>query len=98
MKIKRIFSAALCIALIGVVQLEVQAKARLIVDETNPYEEPKLIRASCYTSKEGAITFSGQKIRPGIIAGPKDWLGSIALLYTYEKSEEGQYLPMVKDK
>ncbi len=93
MKIKRIISAALCIALIGVLQLEVQAKARLIVDETNPYEEPKLIRVSCYTSKEGAITFSGQKVRPGIIAGSKDWLGSIALLYTYEKSEEGQYLP-----
>lgn len=89
MKIKRILSVAICIALIAA-PTKAQAKARLIVDARDPYEEPKLIRASCYTSDEGAITYSGQQVRPGIIAGPKDWLGSVALLYTYEEID-GQY-------
>ena len=75
---KRILSVATCITILLGSSLQAQAKTRLITDARDPYEEPKLIRCTCYTSSEGAITYSGQKVRPGIIAGPKDWLGSVA--------------------
>jgi hypothetical protein len=90
---KSIFRLTTCIALLSTISLDVQGATRLTVDPANPYEQPKLIRASCYTSSEGAITYSGQSVRPGIIAGPKEWLGSVALLYTYEKTEDGQCIP-----
>lgn len=75
----RIISVASCIVLFFSISLQAQGATRLIVDKTNPYEQPKLIRASCYTSSEGAITYSGQSVRSGNIAGPKGWLESVAL-------------------
>ena len=66
---------------------------KLTVDNRNPYEQPILIRATCYTSDEGAITYSGQKVRTGIIAGKTDWQGSVALLYTY-KMVDGEPIPV----
>lgn len=39
----------------------------------------KSISALCYISTEGAITYSGQSVRSGNIAGPKGWLESVAL-------------------
>lgn len=89
---RRVFNVLICtIGLISSVSI-VQGKTLLKVDNTDPYEQPKLIRATCYTSKEGAITYSGQRVRPGIIAGKKSWLGSVALLYTYEEVD-GEYIP-----
>ena len=41
--------------------------------------EQQIICATCSTLSEGAITYSGQSVRPGIIAGPKGWLESVAL-------------------
>ena len=41
--------------------------------------EQQIIRASCFSLSEGAITYSGQSVRPGIIAGSKEWLESVAL-------------------
>ena len=75
----RIISVASCIVLFFSISLQAQGETRLTVDKTNPYEQPKLIRASCYTSSEGAITYSGQSVRSGNIAGPKGWLESVAL-------------------
>lgn len=89
-------NSILCVAaLIGILGYSstVQGATRLIVDDRDPYEQPILIRATCYTSQEGAITYSGQRVRPGIIAGKKSWLGSVALLYTYKKTEDGEYVP-----
>lgn len=85
----RFLNVAICTMGLILSVSNVQGATRLTVDNTDPYEQPKLIRATCYTSSEGAITYSGQSVRPGIIAGPKEWLGSVALLYTYEKTEEG---------
>ena len=91
--INRILCVAVGIGVLGFSTLTAQAKCKLIVDDRDPFVEPKLIRATCYTSSEGAITYSGQRVRPGIIAGPKDWLGSVALLYSYKTDEEGNYIP-----
>ena len=65
---------------------------QIIIDGRNPYEQPIVIRATVYTSEEGAITSSGQKVRPGIIAGKPEWQGSVAFLYTYH-IEGGQPIP-----
>lgn len=75
----KISRVATCIALFLSISSKAQGATRPTVDPANPYEQPKLIRASCYTSSEGAITYSGQSVRSGNIAGPKGWLESVAL-------------------
>lgn len=92
LRINRIFSVALCILLLLGVCCHVRGATKLTVDNRNPYEEPILIRATCYTDHEGAITSSGKSVKPGIIAGKKEWQGNIALLYTY-KIENGAAVP-----
>lgn len=90
--IKRIFSVVLCILIVAVSVIHVRGATKVTVDNRNPYEQPILIRATCYTSNEGAITYSGHEVRSGIIAGKKEWQGSVALLYSY-KIEGGQPIP-----
>jgi hypothetical protein len=83
-RVKRIFGVVVCISLLIAAAVHVRGATKLTVDNRNPYEQPILIRATCYTSDEGAITYSGQEVRTGIIAGRKDWQGSVALLYSYQ--------------
>ena len=93
MKAKRILCVVLCATLLVATAIHVRGSTKLTVDNRNPYEQPILIRATCYTSDEGAITYSGQQVRTGIIAGKKDWQGSVALLYTY-KMVDGEPIPV----
>jgi 3D (Asp-Asp-Asp) domain-containing protein len=93
MKAKRILCVVLCTTLLVATAIHVRGSTKLTVDNRNPYEQPILIRATCYTSDEGAITYSGQKVRTGIIAGKTDWQGSVALLYTY-KMVDGEPIPV----
>lgn len=93
MKAKRILCVVLCATLLVATAIHVRGSTKLTVDNRNPYEQPILIRATCYTSDEGAITYSGQKVRTGIIAGKTDWQGSVALLYTY-KMIDGEPIPV----
>ena len=93
MKAKRILCVVLCTTLLVATAIHVRGSTKLTVDNRNPYEQPILIRATCYTSDEGAITYSGQKVRTGIIAGKTDWQGSVALLYTY-KMIDGEPIPV----
>jgi 3D (Asp-Asp-Asp) domain-containing protein len=93
MKAKRILCVVLCATLLVATAIHVRGSTKLTVDNRNPYEQPILIRATCYTSDEGAITYSGQKVRTGIIAGKTDWQGSVALLYTY-KMVGGEPIPV----
>lgn len=86
-KVNKVLIMATLIGLIGN-SSNVQGATRLNVDTTNPYEQPKLIRATCYTASEGATTYSGQSVRPGIIAGPKEWLNSVALLYSVKYEDD----------
>lgn len=83
MKIKRILCVALCICLFIIAATRVNGAHQLIVDERDPFEQPILIRATCYTSEEGAITSSGKPVRENTIAGKPEWQGCIAFLYTY---------------
>jgi hypothetical protein len=91
--LKRIMCVALCVMLLIAAGLHVRGATKITIDDRNPYEQPILIRATCYTSEEGAITYSGQKVRSGIIAGKKEWQGSVALLYSY-KIVNGEAVPV----
>ena len=92
--IKRITCIAICLMLTVIASTHATGATKITVDNRNPYEQPILIRATCYTSNEGAITYSGQEVRPGIVAGKKEWQGSVALLYSYE-IVDGK--PVIKD-
>ena len=94
MKIKRILCVALCVCLFIIAAVKVNGAHQLIVDERDPFEQPILIRATCYTSEEGAITSSGKPVRENTIAGKREWQGCIAFLYTYSY-EGGQ--PQIKE-
>ncbi len=45
----------------------------------NPYGEP--FRMECTAYYEGEVTASGQKVRPGICAGKREWLGLTCIVY-----------------
>lgn len=57
------------------------------------YEVPTRIRATCYTSDEGAITASGRKVKEGYIAGRKEWCdqGYVVILYNENMQYIGQF-------
>jgi hypothetical protein len=92
-KLNFMFWIVLVIIMLFALASQVKAKpTQLIVDDRNPYEQPILIRATVYTSEEGAQIASGQSIREGIIAGKPEWEGCVAILYTY-RIEDGQAYP-----
>ena len=93
MRLKRIFGVAICGILIIAGANKSNAAHQLTVDNRNPFDGPKLIRCTCYTADEGAITSSGKAVRTGIIAGKSEWQGCVALLYSY-KYVDGQPVPM----
>lgn len=43
--------------------------------------EPQLIRCTCYTASEGSVTADGSKVREGIVAGKREWLGYTCVIY-----------------
>lgn len=55
------------------------------------YETPTRIRCTCYTATEGSITASGEHVREGIVAGKRDWLGKVAILYDLNMNIIGIY-------
>lgn len=55
------------------------------------FSEPIKIRCTCYTSTEGSITASGERVREGIIAGKRDWMGKVAVLYDMNMNIIGIY-------
>lgn len=79
MNMKKIIAGIMAASLIATVPFTVSAKETSI--NANTYSEPTLIRCTCYTATEGSITASGQHVREGIIAGKKEWIGCMALLY-----------------
>lgn len=76
----RILSAAIVIVLIG--SLSITAKAS---NKDDIFNEPVLMRATVYTASEGNITADGSKVREGIIAGKREWLGYTALIYSVDE-------------
>lgn len=94
MRVKRILCVAMCISIMLAARIDTDAAGhKLIIDNRDPFTESTLIRCTCYTANEGAITSSGKRVCTGIIAGKKEWEGCVALLYTY-KYLDGQAVPM----
>ena len=54
----------------------------------NPYGEPQMMRCTVYTASEGDITADGSKVREGIVAGKREWLGCAAILYECDENGE----------
>ena len=55
------------------------------------FSTPQKIRCTCYTSTEGSVTASGEKVREGIIAGKRAWMGKTAILYDLDMNIIGIY-------
>lgn len=59
----------------------------------NPYGDPQLIRCTCYTSDEGAITASGQPVREGIVASKPEYIGKCAcVIYENDNGQVGELI------
>ena len=52
---------------------------------SDPFTEPTKIRCTCYT--DSGITYSGQPVRLGIVAGCKEWQGYV--IQMYEVADDG---------
>lgn len=46
---------------------------------SDPFKEPTVIRCTCYI--DNGTTASGKQTKDGVIAGRKEWLGCVAMLY-----------------
>lgn len=80
------------LALLSAVAIRAQAYASsLIPVQGDPLEQPVVIRTTCYT--DAGTTASGVQTRHGIAAGKEEWLGKVALLYTY-KYIDGEPVPV----
>lgn len=55
------------------------------------FTQPTRIRCTCYTSTEGSVTASGDKVREGIVAGKRAWMGKVAVLYDMDMNIIGIY-------
>lgn len=62
-----VLAVLVCIYLLG-----------LKVEAEEYYNTPVILRCTCYI--DDGITASGQEVRPFIIAGKREWLGSVACL------------------
>ena len=54
--------------------------------------EPQLIRCTCYTASEGAITADGSKPIEGFIAGKREWLGYLCIMYENDNGKVGDLI------
>lgn len=66
--------------------------------EVNPYGEPYLIRCTCYTAPDGAITASGAEVREGIVAGKREWLGYACVIYENDNGQVGDVIGVYEFK
>lgn len=66
--------------------------------EPNIYGEPFLIRCTCYTASEGDITADGSRVREGIVAGKKDWLGCACVIYENDNGKVGDLIGVYEFK
>lgn len=62
----------------------------------NPWGEPFLIEATAYCDK--GITADGSKVRDGIIAGKKEWIGKQAVIYTVREDGLPEYMGIYEFK
>ena len=70
----------------------------LPVKAQNKYPTPELIRCTVYTAKEGAITADGSKVREGIVAGKREWLGYTCIIYENDNGKVGNLIGIYEFK
>lgn len=66
--------------------------------ESNKYGEPFLIRCTCYTADERAITADGSRVREGIVAGKREWLGYACVIYKDNNGQVGDIIGVYEFK
>lgn len=77
--IRALIAAGFILALLIVNKIPAQSRiAKIDPVVGNPFSEPVKIRCSCYC--QGTKTATGKKVRYGIVAGKKEWLGYTAEL------------------
>lgn len=77
----------LLIALLIITMMIVAVRAK-----TETVTDPEIIRCTCYTADEGAITASGKHVREDIVAGKRDWIGCICVIYENNNGEVGDVI------
>ncbi len=59
---------------------------------------PQLIRCTVYTAEEGEITADGSKVREGIVAGKREWLGYTCIMYENNDGKIGDLIGIYEFK
>lgn len=70
----------------------------LPVHAKNTYDKPQLIRCTVYTGYEGALTADGSKVREGIVAGKREWLGYTCIIYESNNGKVGKLIGIYEFK
>lgn len=82
---KRILSVLLVLVMLLLVLLY-----SLPVEAAEP-SDLQLMRVTCYTYPPGSITASGCEVREGIVAGKKEWIGALVILYDADMNFIGYF-------
>lgn len=75
------------LAVLMAVSLVCAVKFRTQAADASTYEYPTIIRCTCYC--DTGITASGQYTRRGIVAGKREWIGKVAVLYAIDPETGG---------
>ena len=82
---KKILSVILVIAMLLTVMFYA-----LPVNAAEEYPIKKM-RVTCYTYPEGSITASGSEVREGIVAGKRDWMNALVVIYDMDMELIGYF-------
>lgn len=89
---KRILVTVLAIALAFVPSISTYAESDYFDPalENNPFGVPIRIESTAYCDK--GTTASGCEVRDGIIAGKREWLGKVAIIYKIDSEGVPQFI------
>ena len=82
---KRILSVLLVLVMLLLVLLY-----SLPVEAAEP-SDLQLMRVTCYTYPAGSKTASGSEVREGIVAGKRDWMNALVILYDADMNFIGYF-------
>ena len=82
---KKLISIALVVAMVLLTIL-----CGMPVNATEKYPV-KRMRVTCYTYPAGSITASGSEVREGIVAGKRDWMNALVVIYDMDMELIGYF-------
>ena len=88
----------LCLVLPLFLLLSTPVHATSLQADNYPDITPQLIRCTCYTAEEGDITADGSKVREGIVAGKREWLGYTCIIYENDNGKIGDLIGIYEFK